>query len=910
MCKKSLLKTIGISTLLVGACALGAQAQSSLTTQRFDHNKVYRAQKILSPMTAIMLQDYESVLRKENASMSSIAQCVEKYGLIYKGSTLYAKAIIRYWNKEKSIDYTAYGLLPNVTKGSFQTALIPIENIYKLAQESNIMSISIAEKVEPTMDLARAATNVDSVHEGKALPRPFKGENVVVGILDIGFDYSHPNFFDSTGHSGYRVKRLWELRDTTGTAPSGFSYGSEFTTEPSIIAQNTDNYGQSHGSHVAGIAAGSGGGSGKNLSGVAPKSDLIFVGVSGYNTDFIDGIEYIQRYADSLKKPSVINMSWGGNYGPHDGTSNFDLVCDSFYVGEGKILVGSAGNEGLKNIHLKKKFTASDTSMLSALYFPYSSKGTNGATWVDIWGSVGDTFYAAVHIFNNTTGVYEGSMPMLLSSVIDSTYNFKITDIEASPDTCYINFSSGIDPNNHKHRVSMYVNNNSQDNTNKYALIEIRSKSGQVEMWAVSNSRFYDLNRAHPFYNGDTATTIMELGGTGKNIITVGAFTSKNSWTKLSGGTQTASYYTALGAKAPFSSIGPSADGRMKPDIAAPGNVVVSSVNSFYSGYGYASASTVDSVKSGSKSWYFATMQGTSMAAPMTTGIIALWLEMYPYLSPDQVKHVFKGTAITDTFTGASTTTGSNIWGWGKINAWVNLKDSIPTKPVIVPDTAEICSDSVLLLQAPIGYAKYIWNTGDSGVSISTSSAGAYAVRVFSTAGFKSDWSDSARVIVHPLPPKPSITQVLDTLISSAATGNQWYRNGILLPADTAQKYRLSSTGYYKVSVSNAFGCVSFSDSIQAIPTSIAGHQQHNEIRVYPIPAKQQLHILFEQDDNNMSYALYDPLGKVLIKGTWATVLAGTAQVIPLTTLAPGNYYLKVNNDRVSLSRKISIVQE
>ena len=77
----------------------------------------------------------------------------------------------------------------------------------------------------------------------------------------------------------------------------------------------------------------------------------------------------------------------------------------------------------------------------------------------------------------------------------------------------------------------------------------------------------------------------------------------------------------------------------MKPDITAPGNVIISSVNSFDTeNYSQNSKYTVTGLTNGSKNWYYGTMQGTSMAAPMVTGIIANWLQTNPKLTPSDIK--------------------------------------------------------------------------------------------------------------------------------------------------------------------------------------------------------------------------------------------------------------------------------
>ena len=111
----------------------------------------------------------------------------------------------------------------------------------------------------------------------------------------------------------YRIKRIWEQK-TNGTPPIGYSYGHEITDTLVMVAQETDNNQQSHGTHVAGIAGGSGyGGSASEYKGVAYESDLVLVGITPSSdqwtntgmTDIIDGLNYIYDLISDPKRSCV-----------------------------------------------------------------------------------------------------------------------------------------------------------------------------------------------------------------------------------------------------------------------------------------------------------------------------------------------------------------------------------------------------------------------------------------------------------------------------------------------------------------------------------------------------------------------------------------------------------------------------
>ena len=144
------------------------------------------------------------------------------------------------------------------------------------------------------------------------------------------------------------------------------------------------------------------------------------------------------------------------------------------------------------------------------------------------------------------------------------------------------------------------------------------------------------------------------------------------------------------GAIASFSSIGPRYDEVIKPDIAAPGVNMASSISSFTD----ASYTAMASVDFEGRTYPFARLSGTSMASPAVAGICALILEANPYLSPVQVKTIIQASARTDNFTGVIPDGGSTRWGYGKINAHEAVKLSLQTIGVADLQTVELWSVS------------------------------------------------------------------------------------------------------------------------------------------------------------------------------------------------------------------------
>ena len=114
------------------------------------------------------------------------------------------------------------------------------------------------------------------------------------------------------------------------------------------------------------------------------------------------------------------------------------------------------------------------------------------------------------------------------------------------------------------------------------------------------------------------------------------------------------------------SSKGPTHDGRLGIDFGAPGEVLFGpySPGSFYS---RAMSNTI----AGTNGMY-GIQNAVSAAAPLTTGVIALMLELDPMLSPAEVLEILQQTSRSDNFTG---NTPNNTWGHGKLDAKAALDE-------------------------------------------------------------------------------------------------------------------------------------------------------------------------------------------------------------------------------------------
>ena len=112
----------------------------------------------------------------------------------------------------------------------------------------------------------------------------------------------------------------------------------------------------------------------------------------------------------------------------------------------------------------------------------------------------------------------------------------------------------------------------------------------------------------------------------------------------------------------------------MKPDVVAPGVNVISAGNSYCANcFG---ENMVCTTTFNGREYPWLALSGTSMATPCVAGIVALWLQADPTLSPDRVKEVIKATSKRIEVDGQSP---NNIYGYGLIDAYAGLKEVLKT---------------------------------------------------------------------------------------------------------------------------------------------------------------------------------------------------------------------------------------
>ncbi len=548
------------------------------------------------------------------------------------------------------------GIRNDSRAGNVWTFRVPVNRFEDFMMVEGIRYIEVGEPVSPSLVRAVPSARVDSVHAGLgSLSRAYTGKGVVVAIIDWGFDYTHPMFYDTT-ITQLRIARAWDQNKLSGPPPAGYSFGTEYIGEQQLLAIQSDTHYvfgySSHGTHVGGIAGGAG--AGTEHIGVAFESELLFVSLRRDAPSLIDAFTWVADYAQSVGKPFVINMSFGSHLGPHDGSDLKNKGIDQLH-GPGRIFVGSAGNNGGSNsrFHLDKDFSASPGDTLKTVVHFASQPDQFGQT-LSMWGSEYSDFSVALRLVNaadstifETPFYHSQQEPFLIDTMLIGNDSLIIRIQSASQLLL-----------NNKPNIRLEVK---RTGSLKVVLLAT-SQNSHLHIWnnVRMNNRYTNwgvtLGNNYPgAVMGNAEYGLGEPAGVGKSVITVASYIAEIIHNNN----------VLLGQISGFSSEGPTVDYRTKPDIASVGQNVVSSVNSF----DITQTNFQTTVEHNGRTYGFVPFSGTSMSGPMVTGIVALMLQANPDLSAVQAKEILKQTARLDNHTGQIDSTGHLKWGWGKANA-------------------------------------------------------------------------------------------------------------------------------------------------------------------------------------------------------------------------------------------------
>ncbi len=541
--------------------------------------------------------------------------------------------------------------LPDGTR----TITLPTAAFDALRAVPGLERITASYRCEPSNDVSvplTGATPNEWTYSGSGAFAGDAGAGVIVGIVDTGLDWSHDDFKNPDGTS--RILALWD-QNVAGTPPSGYTYGTEWSTAQINGGTCTHHDTNGHGTHVMGSAAGDGSATGNGqpayqFIGMAPKADIVAVATDFTTAHILDGIAWIFQQATAAGENAVVNLSLGTNYGAHDGTETFDTSVNAL-TGAGHVVVVAAGNSEGQSLHARQVVAPGSAQTVTFNVPSYTANGGASNDFVVI-----DAYYPGTA--NMTVTVTSpGPTPVTVGPVTLGTTGATA----GAAGTIYVENGFTPSPSGDKNVfIQLYDSNASfppRAGTWTITLNPVSTTASTAWDGWLAQFQLGAAGAAATFTSDVDETDLVASPGSAAQAITVGSFISKASWPALDGLTHSYVGLTTVGAIASYSSVGPLRNGALKPDFAAPGSAIVSAKSAFTTPTPSSALVAPDGVH--------ITMTGTSMAAPHVTGACALLLAKTPGLTPAQLKTALAASALTDGWTG---TVPNGTWGNGKLH--------------------------------------------------------------------------------------------------------------------------------------------------------------------------------------------------------------------------------------------------
>jgi subtilisin family serine protease len=574
---------------------------------------------------------------------------------------------------------------------------IPANKVDGLVAIEGVKRVDATSKGDLKTDVSLVETGV-SLIDGTtpSIEEVYTGEGITICLIDGGFDFQHPAFKDADGNTRLRCVYLPSNDsghkfivedDEAGTIEYP---GSVFDTPKLIATLTTDEEYRDHGSHTAGIAAGSR--SPLGFGGMAPGADIVLVSIEGDSVDDVNEIafQFAAHYAQQIDAPVVLSASMNAHNGPHNGTGTMPELIDevSRYV----IPVLSVGNEGSKGVHIYKAFDEENSSMKAFLAraIPFIDENGNTSRVVTslVRGYSRNTLSE-----NDALSVQIGMVNRSNGQIVWQTEPCVITPSQEGCIEIFSDYEDILGDYMQDGFVAIYgevvdgkldLLTATQGVLNKRLpfFISLSSTSPiEMDLWETTGG--FDAIDMEGYTHGDSEFSCGDWTST-PNVISVGNYVANTTGRLYTGNVTDGSVIYTLNDISFSSSYGVSFNGVAQPTVTAPGTNVVSSINHY----------NCDKEIAETMQWQgypYGSMNGTSMSCPTVSGIIALWLQADPTLTLDDIKEILAATSRNDEFTAVDPIK----WGYGKIDAAAGIEYIKETTAIstISSDKSSIDSD-------------------------------------------------------------------------------------------------------------------------------------------------------------------------------------------------------------------------
>ena len=631
----------------------------------------------MSPMLADRLTAYVAAAR-------GTAPTVDEYVL----------SLVKLTDSDETV-LTRHGCRVIDHVGRIYVALLPVSQLAALSLDDSVERMEANPLSRTQLDITPSAVGAHLAHEGQQLPQAYTGRGVVVGICDVGFDFTQPVFMDANGQT--RIRQAWDIYTGENSGYKGI--GTLYTTPEALAAaRGTCDSTQYHGTHVAAIAVGSATHDGR-YQGIAPEADIVMslTFLNGYTTDQYKNlinslnaalsngtadplirdvankkltlsnamealaIKHVMDYATEHQQPCVVNCSFGSQMTLTNDYSVQEEMLNSL-TEPGRIIVCAAGNYGDGIVYqVKPAYERMDSRLwLKSSLSPTVTLRSVGDFTVKILPDIEGADTLRIASADIREAGTEGRKD---SARIDGT---KMQDWLRTTSRAY-----SIKADETAYAIQLTLPTPTSAYTTPSFAFVVEGDAPVEVMGAQRAATFNRLNTEGYVKNAPYTITVPAAYS---QMVGVGLTSHRDSVTNLNGERITYEYNTGEpGQVVTWSGTGPTLEGRLKPDVVAPGHNIISAFNSNCNLENLSTkkkGQLVEHETIGDRDYYWKAESGTSMAAPVVTGTIALWLQANPQLTPDDVKQILAHTARHPE---ADETYPNYRYGYGEIDAYKGL---------------------------------------------------------------------------------------------------------------------------------------------------------------------------------------------------------------------------------------------
>ena len=709
MLNKKLLTPMLAAILTVSGVTY-VQAQTSLSPQASAFKNKYQAQVAKTRGEQVPMVGPFVVTCKMNYSAIGVGEQLEKLG---------AEVL------------TAFGRSVVVN--------IPADQFDAVAETEGVLLIDVGTKGEIKTDITRKATQTEEVQTGTGakLPQAYTGKDVIIGLIDTGFDFTHPVFKDKNGN--LRIKAVYLggnesvkgesvtviVKDATGASKQVDLPGA-IITDPKVILDTTkvkDPVGH-HGTHCAAIAAGSqiekvSGLTGNLLGGMAPEAELILC-TNQYskewqkklnnmpNGDIVFDNHYLNfmsDYAAKQGKPLVMSWSQNAHSGPHNGTSPASMMIGD-WCKQGNVMMLCASNEGEDNIYVNETIAAGDSinfamdvlqGKLNGYYYLKTHEPVKVRVGiydlkekkeVFVFPYTIDTGKQASDTIFYIAGKDDPDIKQVYSELSDNWIKmYEQLEPYVKKALCGAYVSQGTIMESHLSDKLVNVTTITLEGifvpkTEKNPILDIDQNLYAYTLHIIPSKKtemfsWIDVatyQKNGIFVTGNSSMSMGDWNTTGEPV-SVGAWAANNRVKSLADDDTDKSI--TIGDIASFSSYGTDYASHKHPTACTPGRYVYSAVNSFapddYPIVGMTVGNNQFEGQQKARLYYFGSASGTSMATPAAAGIVALWMQAAKDKGKTLTNKDIKDIIAKTADNDEFTKAKPERFGSGKINAYKGL---------------------------------------------------------------------------------------------------------------------------------------------------------------------------------------------------------------------------------------------